>query len=272
MGIFDGKIIVSDLDGTFLGRDGRIVPENLAAIEHFQREGGRFTVATGREFFVVYPNIPQIEEICNFPAVACNGAYLYDYRAHRKVAEEFLRDELLTPFIRSVCAACPQTHFRVGMNDCFYAESLYDRLEWARSAFPERLRLMPLEDMPRGCWHKVAFDGPADEIDRARLMLEELGKDFACVKACPTIVEIQSSCGTKGSMIKRVKEMAGRNVQLYAVGDYENDYDMLALADHPAVPDNAIELLKRIPGVIRLCGHDQGAIADLIGKIEEGHA
>ena len=40
MGLFDGVIIVSDIDGTFLGRGGRLVPENLEKIRYFQERGG----------------------------------------------------------------------------------------------------------------------------------------------------------------------------------------------------------------------------------------
>ena len=38
MGKFDGIIIASDIDGTFLGKKGRMVPENLEAIEYFKKE------------------------------------------------------------------------------------------------------------------------------------------------------------------------------------------------------------------------------------------
>ena len=72
MGLFDGIIIVSDIDGTFLGKQSRLVPRNLERIRWFQENGGQFTIATGREFFIVYPSVPQVEGICNsieWPAV-----------------------------------------------------------------------------------------------------------------------------------------------------------------------------------------------------------
>lgn len=44
---FDNVVIVSDIDGTFLGAGGKLVERNLTAIRAFQRAGGRFTFATG---------------------------------------------------------------------------------------------------------------------------------------------------------------------------------------------------------------------------------
>ncbi|MBO4298421.1 MAG: HAD hydrolase family protein [Clostridia bacterium] len=269
MGLFDGIIIVSDIDGTFLGRQGRLVPENLERIRRFQRGGGRFTIATGREYFIVYPSVPQVEEICNCPAIACNGAYIYDYHAHEKLVETFLEDGPLLPVIRAVGDACPRAGFRVDMLDCYFVERIYKEFEWVRDLYPDKARVMPLEEMPRGCWHKVAFDGPPDEIDRAEAMLRaRLDARYNCIRSGADIAEIQSAAATKGKMLARLKELSGGRV-LYAIGDYDNDYDMLVSADRCAVPANGLDKLKVIPGAIQVCDHDEGAIADLIDHIEK---
>ena len=51
-----------------------------------------------------------------------------------------------------------------------------------------------------------------------------------------------------------------------AVGDQENDLPMLMAADIAACPDNAAEAVKAVCG-IHLCHHDEGCIADLIGRL-----
>ncbi len=269
MGLFDNVIIVSDIDGTFLGKNGRLVPENLEKIRWFQENGGRFTIATGREHFLVYPSVPQVDDICNFPAVVCNGAYIYDFAAHRTVEEAFLDDGPLIPLIRAAADACPRAAFRVDAQGCLFVERCHELLGWVKAIYPDRIRVMPLEAMPRGCWHKVAFDGPPDEIDRAEAMLAGLDGRFVRIRSGADIVEIQSAASTKGTMLRRVREMGGADAVVWAVGDYENDYAMLTAADRCAVPENAIDKLKAIHGVVRLCDCDKGAIADLIDRIEE---
>jgi len=268
MGLFDGIIIVSDIDGTFLGKNSRLVPENLEKIRYFQENGGRFTIATGREFFIVYPSVPQVEEICNCPAIACNGAYIYDYHSHRKLVENFLEDEPLLPVIRQVADACPRAGFRVDMLDGYFVERIYREFEWVRDLYPDRTHVMPLAEMPRGCWHKVAFDGPPEEIDRAEAMLRGLldGR-FNCIRSGADIAEIQSAAATKGKMLARLKALSG-GTTLFAIGDYDNDYDMLVSADRCAVPANGLPRLKAIPGAIPVCDHDEGAVAGLIDFIE----
>ena len=46
--IFEGYLLVSDMDGTLLNSEKKISKENLNAIDYFVKEGGTFTVATGR--------------------------------------------------------------------------------------------------------------------------------------------------------------------------------------------------------------------------------
>lgn len=51
-------VIVSDIDGTFLGAGGKLVERNLTAIRAFQRAGGRFTFATGRMHLNIARRLP----------------------------------------------------------------------------------------------------------------------------------------------------------------------------------------------------------------------
>ena len=65
MGKFDGILICTDLDGTFL-HEARASKENCDAISYFQKNGGWFTVCTGRSHKFVHsfenyrPNAPLI--------------------------------------------------------------------------------------------------------------------------------------------------------------------------------------------------------------------
>ena len=48
MGKFEGLLLASDFDDTLYGLDLRVPERNLEALEYFIREGGRFSVSTGR--------------------------------------------------------------------------------------------------------------------------------------------------------------------------------------------------------------------------------
>lgn len=268
MALFDGIVIVSDLDGTFLGKNSRIVPENMEKIRYFQQNGGRFTVATGREYILIEHDIPPIGEICNFPAIGCNGSYIIDLKTHEKLREVFLDDRALDQTMLRIVSTFPNVGFRISMkDDNYYLPHMYPGAEWINYYAPERMREVPFDKMPRGGWYKVAFDGPADEIDGAAEMLRQLDERFVSVRASENILEIQPSTGTKGAMLGYMRELIGHGT-LWAIGDYENDVAMLKAADRRAVPQNGLPVLKNLPGAVVVCDHDQGAIAGLIDHIE----
>ena len=202
MALFDGIVIVSDLDGTFLGKNSRIVPENMEKIRYFQQNGGRFTVATGREYILIEHDIPPIGEICNFPAIGCNGSYIIDLKTREKLREVFLDDRALDQTMLGIVSTFPNVGFRISMrDDNYYLTHMYPGAEWINDYAPERMREVPFDKMPRGVWYKVAFDGPADEIDGAAEMLRRLDERFVSVRASENILEIQPASGTKGAML-----------------------------------------------------------------------
>ena len=92
---FENIIIASDLDGTFMGKDSRIVPRNLEAIRYFKEHGGHFTFATGRTADIVLPRIPMAAELLNLPAVTANGTCLYDFGEKKAMEEYYLPYEVL---------------------------------------------------------------------------------------------------------------------------------------------------------------------------------
>ena len=270
MGEFDGIIIVSDIDGTLLGKNRRIVPENVEAIEYFKREGGLFTFATGRELMNFLTAIPHPEEICNAPVVLCNGACILDPLTGEVVHEEFLPEPEITRIADAARAQCPDIPFRISVRDGYLGEFFREK---TRKTFGRMLHLfheVPYEQIEHGNWYKLGWDGEPEELKRVAEVLTSAAGDGCLVQlAEDTILEVQSVKGTKGAALSYLKQHLNQeNGTLYAIGDYENDYIMLSMADRRAIPKNGIDLLRTLPDVIEVCDHDEGAIAGLIEYIK----
>lgn len=270
MGKFDGVIIVSDIDGTFLGKDSRMVPENLEAIEYFKSEGGLFTLATGREIFMIPRRVPNVKELCNCPIIASNGAYIYDLQQDRIVEEEFLPEPEISEIVNAARAACPDLSLRITHGGKHLTDKDYPVLHNIMAGYPGCVVIVPYEDIPHGRWHHVTWMGEPEELEAVRQAITPHVKDgCACVLGGRTIFEITSAKGTKGEMLGRLKQRIGKkDAVLWAIGDYENDLQMLRMADRCAMPENGIDSLRTIPGIVEVCHHDQGAIAGLIRHIE----
>ena len=81
-------------------------------------------------------------------------------------------------------------------------------------------------------------------------------------------LEMLPEQASKGKALMRAAEFAGFCMQnVYAIGDYYNDVELLDAAGVAVVPENAPDDLKeRADLVVGHCYH--GAVADLIEEIE----
>src|SRR5690625_6376044 len=66
------KFIASDIDGTFLNPDHRVVPRNRDVVTRAVEDGAKFALATGRPYRWIQPILEQIplRPLC----VTSNGA------------------------------------------------------------------------------------------------------------------------------------------------------------------------------------------------------
>ena len=78
MGRFSKMLMAADFDRTLTDRKSEIPRANLDAILAFEREGGLFTVATGRSVPMFRARDPLIPS--NAPLVLYNGGAYYDYK------------------------------------------------------------------------------------------------------------------------------------------------------------------------------------------------
>ena len=270
MGKFDNIIIVSDIDGTFLGKNSRMVPENLEAIEYFKSEGGLFTIATGREIYTLLHRIPSIAEICNAPVIAVNGAYIYDLQKKQIISEVFLPEPECSVIAQAARAACPDVSLRIACGGKHLTDKYYPILQSTMERYPGWIQIVPYEDIPHGRWHQITWMDEPEALARVREVIQPHFSECTCSLGGSTLLEVHALKATKGAMLSRLKSLLGKeSATLWAIGDYENDYLMLKMADRCAMPSNGIDKLRSLSGIVEVCGHDEGAIAGLIRHIEQ---
>ena len=93
MGIFEGILICTDLDGTLLNSTHRVSEENLKAIRHFEQEGGKFTFVTGRPPVCVTEIYETVRP--NAPFGCFNGGGIYDVAKKEYIWKQPLEREAL---------------------------------------------------------------------------------------------------------------------------------------------------------------------------------
>lgn len=267
MGKFDGVLLISDYDQTFgLGND--IPKENLEMLAYFEREGGRFTIATGRAhhtFRIIRPNIPF-----NAPVLLANGAVVYDFDK-----EEALWEEPLPDTVREDMAELARLHPEMSLEvysgeDDIYVWNTNKYVEHhitytGASSHPCAVAEMPFP------WDKAIMEQERDILENLQKeILARWGDRYEAIFSAHHMLELNAKGCTKGTAALRLAERLGIDRKnLYCVGDNENDIAMLEVSAIPFAPANAIPAIQSFPNVVMLPKCTDGAIAALIRHLDK---
>lgn len=272
---FSGIMMVSDIDGTFLGKSSRLLERNVEAVKRFTAGGGLFTFATGRMILNIRTVIPNVAELVNAPVLMSNGTCIYDYFEDKIINESEMDHDAAFKIVKYVSKNYPNVTLRLSRDRNFYAERNEGYVAKDFSILkPGDYVIAPVEEWPKTHWLKFVLRGAPEDIDKVKADLDVMfGDCLELNKSHPTFLECQRKGCTKASGISYLKKYYrgkyGKDPVLLVCGDYENDYDMLLNADIPICPANALERIKNICDYC-LCDHNDGLIADVVEKIESG--
>ena len=251
MGIYDGYLILSDIDGTLTIRGGAVSPENLQAILHFQKEGGLFALATGRK-----PDyIESFPFRSNAPAITINGTLIASPEG--EILLKLPMEEDFHDVIRYLINAYP------GVLRTYRHEHIVSR-EWIRSEDGEDLTKLLCGEP---C-HKFVF--VCDEEETALRLMDDLmtryGDRYEYDRSWPIGLEMHRKNSGKDVCLQYLRTLLPEVHTIIAAGDYENDIPMLRAADIGCAVSNALPSVKEAADRT-ICSNEEHAIAYIIEKL-----
>lgn len=278
MGRFDDCLLAADFDRTLTNRASEVPQANLDAILEFEREGGLFTVATGRSvpmFRARHPLIPT-----NAPLVLYNGAAFYDYE------RETLSGAIPMPrgkeVLRDMAAHFPMLWAEVQGVDCHYLIGDCPMREAFYRANDAAAEQATVEELPEtilkialfGTFYddtvRQFFTGTPEELAYFEAAIayikENYGGELVVDRAAARIIDLQAKSVSKGAAVRRLANSLDRK-RLICAGDAPNDLSMLDEADRAFVPsDCEPSLLKR--GYEVVCSCEEGTIAGVLKQLK----
>lgn len=267
MGKFDGVLFCTDLDGTLLNSQRQVSAENRAAIEYFKSEGGSFTIITGRP-----PCLSsEIYEAsgANIPYGCINGGAIYDPAAGKYLWADALPEEA-KDIIRYVERNMPDIGIQVNYPDriCFCrANSSTDHF-CEITGYPYIFK--DIKDLGEEPIYKVIFSTD-DEARLAEIRAEisalPQAEQVSFISGARDLCEMLSKGNTKGTALCKLAELLGFDMKkTVAVGDFENDIDMIKKAGIGYAVANADPRAKAVADRITVSNNDH-AIARIIEEL-----
>ena len=275
MGIFDGCIITSDVDDTLVS-SGYINPKNIEKIEFFMREGGMFSLATGRSANALSGVTSQVNHFS--PSVVANGSMIYDFNSNKVVY-----DVAIPTTDHRILAEVMKRGLPVGV-EVHSGYEAYSPMQNSESDFHKTYEGFETTEcdydtVDKLRWNKFLFFSEDITLyDEIRKIADEIGFDSNFVSSRMVFngiqhnfLEVVPKGVSKATAIKKLCEMFNiKKGCSYAIGDFYNDIPMLKNADISAATMGSPDEVKAVADYITVPCED-GAVADFIDYLTQIH-
>lgn len=258
-------LLVSDLDGTLIGKDFIIPERNKQALARFKEQGGHFSIATGRSVESGRRYIADTNPTA--PCILLNGGMIYDYSKEEVLWSLTLPDTCVS-YIQKIYDQFPDVGIEVyGTRSIrFLRSNLYAEFHIAHEHLQYKVIDFNEIEFPI---YKALFAMDASLVKEVADFTNTFAHPGArFVSSSGNYLEMLPEHANKGSALKELIKIM--NIDLnncYAIGDYYNDVELIEAAGHGVMPENAPEELKSKAELI--VGHcEHGAVADLIEILE----
>lgn len=258
-------LLITDMDGTFLPASKIPSRANLEAVERLQKAGGRFSIATGRSLQASQQYFDLLT--VNAPIIMCNGGMVYDINEKKQYYDVYL-PEKARRFTDTILRNNSNVGCEVLLLDGVFVPQMTPMEEQHCKICKVDPILCDVSSIPQN-WYKVLFALEEDKMDGLIGFVESRGfegVDF--VRSSPFYYEMLPLDISKGSALKEMKKACGMDdYTVIAVGDYNNDIEMLKAADIGICPSNATEETKAAADIVLDVSCEEDAIAKVVDLI-----
>lgn len=227
--IFEGYLLVSDMDGTLLNSNKKISDKNKKAIRYFVENGGMFTLATGRMVQSVENFIEELD--IKMPVILHNGAKIYNFYTKEVLIEHYIEDERKEA-IRKVKDSFPHIGIEIFCDEVVY---IYQSCESTKRY--DKYNYQVVYEVPDEIWEKkwtkVLLIGEERELDVFEEIYIEKYDSGNVFRSGENYLDVVANGISKGKALEELANKYNFNKEkIIAVGDNMNDIEMLALAKY----------------------------------------
>ena len=270
--MFSNVLLTVDFDRTLTGPDAKIPQRNLDAIDYFMKNGGTFTVNTGRSVATFWKYLDKLP--VNAPYLLYNGSATYENGGLTRCKTIDLE---VWSTIRKMAELFPDMNLEIQGDKVHYLVNpsqdmvaLYEKLQWRYTTAVMdsdigpflKFSLFGKARRPEVANMYECVDNEMARFDEAERIIRDLyGDKVEAFRAAPRIIDVHAKGVSKLNAALQLKNDLGKKL-LVCVGDGENDVPMLDGADYGFCPADAV-VAERYENV---CPCGEGAVADVIYK------
>ncbi|MEK8132150.1 Cof-type HAD-IIB family hydrolase [Paenibacillus filicis] len=275
------RLLALDMDGTLLNRKKMITPEVHQALRHLIREGVNVTIASGRFPASVWLHGQHVG--MNGPLVAFNGAAILDANSGELLHGTPIPPEAAHRIALLAADKGVYVHF-YGYRTLFVEEINSMNASWPLANVvvdpdkpltyanyqeqADRILVKPVGSLAAFTNHasEPLYKSTVISDDPVRLseMYEELqaSKQFALTKTGQRRFDINAQGVSKRTALELLCRIHGiQPFEVVAMGDYDNDADMLQWAGLGIAMGNSSDEIKQVAKAVTTSNEENGVAA-----------
>ncbi|MBR4072561.1 MAG: HAD family hydrolase [Clostridia bacterium] len=271
MSLFEGCLLACDLDGTLIFGD-EIPKRNIEMIEFFVKEGGIFSVATGRSTRAVSEVFKNLN--CIGPSVFLNGSLIFDY-SKKEILHQYIIDSKCNFVVKKILELCPDIGIEAHSGGKVYIaqnsptmqmHTDYEHIDVIYSSVDEVVNL-PLNKVLYIPENQSVVKDLTEQLKTLNLNCSFVNSSATMYGKFFIFLEQLSKGVTKAEGLQFIKkEFSIKEGNFFAIGDFYNDMEMIKAADIGAATAEAPDEVKAAADYVTGPA-EKGAVADFINYL-----
>jgi len=262
------RMLVTDLDYTCLDERHEIPEVNLRAAKKAVEEGIIFAIATGRGKAAAQVPVSQLAP--NAPVILQNGMNIYDFRKSLMIREHLVDTEVA---IKAVAWGDKRGVIPViSVGDRHYVSKRggkkiddLERLEGVPTIETGNMEQFLVKERESIAVANVLYICEPEERDMIAAEAALVFPEMNVIVSGPPFVEFLNKDASKGHALGEICELLGIGVsEVVAVGDAQNDADMLRMAGMSYAVANADEDIKRLVKKVCSRSNNDGVLPEVL--------
>ncbi len=257
------KLVVTDLDGTFLDSEKKINPDFWELHKRMVDKGILFSVASGRQLYNLEETFAPIAQDTLF--IAENGTYV-SYQGHdlhispldQADANKFIQIARKIPFTDLVLC-CKNAAYLESKDDAFIKEI---QKYYSRVVLVDDLTIVDDTIL------KLAIYDSIDSETNSFPHFRNYTSQYNVVISGKDWIDISHISANKGVALQKIQKKLGLDrEEIMAFGDFLNDYEMMEVAGHSYAMKNAHPEILRISRFVTEFDNNNNGVIDTIRKV-----
>lgn len=260
------KLVVVDIDGTLLNPLSQLSPRTIEAIRKAQNKGVKITLATARSYRDTANIASELE--LDMPLIVCDGALIIKHPQKNILRMQTIEAIIAQNSVKIIASHNIQPivhHVNKGEEEVWTGPALFDN-QWILPYFKDypHMRRLPHYSLCTGQPDPLrvfAFSS----LEKIRSLASEISTltcSWHIIKngyyGCAELAILNSSCSKASALLFLASQMAFSPEEIMAIGDNNNDIEMLKAVEWGIAMGHAPETVKSAAKAITATNAEDG--------------